>query len=139
MSMSGRTLEDARGVFRELRAGGMIVAPSFADLTKDAAGAKEAIGMRRKVYGAAAAREAVVLILLEVVVFVAFAAAVGARPARLAVGALAFAGLAAILHLSVTFDDEASGVTMPSAVSGPPPPGSEGNRSCAGGLQRPRW
>jgi hypothetical protein len=136
---SGRTLEDARGGFRELRAGGMIVASSFADPTKDAAGAREAVGMRRKVYGAAAAREAVVLVVLEVVVFVAFAAAVGARPARLAVGALAFAGLAAIVHLSATFDDEASGVTVPSAASGPPPPGAEGSRCCAGGLQRPRW
>ena len=114
-----------------------MIVPAFADLTKDAADAKEAVGMRRKVTGAAAAREAVVLVVLEVVVFVAFAAAVGARPARLAVGALAFAALAVILHLSVTFDDEASGVTMPSAVSGPPPPGSEGNRCCAGGLQRP--
>jgi hypothetical protein len=115
-----------------------MIVPAFADLTKDAVDAKEAIGMRRKVTGAAAVREAAVVILLEVVVFVGLAAAVGARPARLAVGALAFAGLAAMLHLSVTFDD-ASGVTMPSAVSGPPPPGAEGNRSCAGGLQRPRW
>jgi hypothetical protein len=90
-----------------------MIVPAFADPTKDAADAKEAIGMRRKVYGAAAAREAVVLVVLEVVVFVAFAAAVGARPARLAVGALALAGLAAIVHLSATFDDEASGVTMP--------------------------
>jgi hypothetical protein len=95
--------------------------------------------MHRRVTGGAAVREAVGLILLEVVAVVAGVAIFGFPPVRMAVGAAGFAAVVAIVYLSASFDDEASGASMPGALSGPADPGAEAIRTCAGGLQRPPW
>jgi hypothetical protein len=95
--------------------------------------------VHRTVTGGAAVREAVGLILLEVIAVVAGVAIFSLSAVKLVVGAAGFAALVAIVYLSVSFDDEASGASMPGPLSGPADPGAEGNRFCAGGLQRPPW
>jgi hypothetical protein len=93
--------------------------------------------MHRRVTGDAGVREAVGSILLEVVAVVAGVAVFGLPPVRMAVGAVGFAAVVAIAYLSASFDDEASGASMPGVLSGPADPGAEGNSTCAGGLHRP--
>jgi len=75
-------------------------------------------------------REAVGLELLEAVVMMAGGVTAGRGAAMLAAGAVLVAAVVAIVLLSVSFDEESSGVTALRPY---------GNRTCAGGLQRPRW